>query len=382
MIVTASGGDAGLLERVDRGGEHAVREAAVEARDDDRDRAAVAARRALEHGVAVGDVDLAGDVLDGSPSRGRPRSPRRSRPAASAANGSSESSSHGSSRLGLLGSARPPRPPQRAPAPRRASASATSVACSSSGVTESSVSSRLPRSAVIVLVRCSFAHSSSFSGSRSETEVLMVKPVSELIPLGGQIAPVLVVRDDLDRHLLDDREPEPVDAGELLRVVREDADRGQAEVGEDLVADPVVARVGGEAELRGSPRPCRAPAPAARRRAACSAGRCRGPPAPCRGSTPRPSRAIWASACSSCSPQSQRSEWKTSPVRHSEWTRTRTFSAPSTSPATSATCTLPVSFSRNAIAVNSPYAVGQPHGRRRARRASRGGAGTRRGRRP
>ena len=72
-----------------------------------------------------------------------------------------------------------------------------------------------------------------------------------------------------------------------------------------------------------------------------------------------PSRAICASACSSCSPQSQRSEWKTSPVRHSEWTRTSTFSAPSTSPLTSATCVLPVSFSRNAIAVNSPYSVGR-----------------------
>ena len=77
----------------------------------------------------------------------------------------------------------------------------------------------------------------------------MVKLVSELIPLGGQIPAVLVVRDDLDRHLLDDGEPEPVDAGELLRVVREDADRRQPEVGEDLVPDPVVARVGGEAEL-------------------------------------------------------------------------------------------------------------------------------------
>ena len=54
---------------------------------------------------------------------------------------------------------------------------------------------------------------------------------------------------DLDRHLLDDREPEALDAGELLRVVRQDPDRRQAEVGEDLVADPVLARVGREAEL-------------------------------------------------------------------------------------------------------------------------------------
>ena len=76
----------------------------------------------------------------------------------------------------------------------------------------------------------------------------MVESVSELIPLGGQIPPVLVVRDDLERHLLDHVEAEPVEAGDLLRVVREDPDRGEAEVGEDLVADPPVARVHGEAE--------------------------------------------------------------------------------------------------------------------------------------
>src|SRR5215216_222314 len=64
------------------------------------------------------------------------------------------------------------------------------------------------------------------------------------------------------------------------------------------------------------------------------------------------------SASSSCSPQSQRSEWKTSPVRHSEWTRTSTSSAPATSPFTSATWCLPVRRSRNAIARNSPYSVG------------------------
>ena len=62
--VTASGRDPGLLERLDRPGEHPVRQAAVEAGDDDRDRAPVAGRRALEHGVAVRDVDLAADVLD------------------------------------------------------------------------------------------------------------------------------------------------------------------------------------------------------------------------------------------------------------------------------------------------------------------------------
>ena len=75
-----------------------------------------------------------------------------------------------------------------------------------------------------------------------------------------------------------------------------------------------------------------------------------------------PSASICASACSSCSPQSQRSEWKTSPVRHSEWTRTSTFSAPSTSPFTSATCVFAVSFSRNATACELAEVGRQPHG--------------------
>src|SRR5581483_4463499 len=75
-------------------------------------------------------------------------------------------------------------------------------------------------------------------------------------------------------------------------------------------------------------------------------------------STPRGSSAMSFIAASSCSPQSQRREWNTSPVRHSEWTRTSTSSAPSTSPCTSATCCFPVSVSRKRTASNSPYAVG------------------------
>src|SRR5262249_8058455 len=78
-------------------------------------------------------------------------------------------------------------------------------------------------------------------------QVLVMKTVSELSPLGGQIPAILALRRNLDRHLLHDGEAEAVDAGQLLRVVREDADRREAEVGEDLVADPVVARIGWEA---------------------------------------------------------------------------------------------------------------------------------------
>src|SRR5215467_4023130 len=53
--------------------------------------------------------------------------------------------------------------------------------------------------------------------------------------------------------------------------------------------------------------------------------------------TPRPSRSMMASALWSCEPQSQRREPNTSPVRHSECTRTSTGSSVRTSPFTRAT---------------------------------------------
>ncbi len=56
--------DAGLLGRLERSRKHAVRQAAVEARDDDRERPPVTGRRSLEDRVAVGNVDLAAHVLD------------------------------------------------------------------------------------------------------------------------------------------------------------------------------------------------------------------------------------------------------------------------------------------------------------------------------
>src|SRR5213592_1458423 len=53
-------------------------------------------------------------------------------------------------------------------------------------------------------------------------------------------------------------------------------------------------------------------------------------------STPRPSRSMMARALWSCAPQSQRREPNTSPVRHSECTRTSTGSCGWISPCTSA----------------------------------------------
>jgi len=65
-----------------------------------------------------------------------------------------------------------------------------------------------------------------------------------------------------------------------------------------------------------------------------------------------------ASAFSSCGPQSHRREWKTSPIRHSEWTRTSTGSSLATCPITSATGTRASTVVSYAIAVKSPKSVG------------------------
>ena len=72
--------------------------------------------------------------------------------------------------------------------------------------------------------------------------------VAELLTFRGEVARVLGGRLDLERHLLDDRQPVAVEPRELARIVREDADRRQPEVGEDLVADPPLPRVGREPE--------------------------------------------------------------------------------------------------------------------------------------
>ena len=88
MTVIAVLRDAGLDQRVERAPQHPVRDAAVEARDDDADRAPVAERRALEDRVAVRDVDLAADVLDAARRREPPRSPLPTRPRASPRTGS------------------------------------------------------------------------------------------------------------------------------------------------------------------------------------------------------------------------------------------------------------------------------------------------------
>src|SRR5918992_5989155 len=80
-------------------------------------------------------------------------------------------------------------------------------------------------------------------------QILVMKLVPELVTFRGEIAKVLRRRLRLDRHLLDDCDAEALDPHDLLRVVRQDSNRRQAELGEDLIADPVIAHVWREAEL-------------------------------------------------------------------------------------------------------------------------------------
>ena len=143
------------------------------------------------------------------------------------------------------------------------------------------------------------------------------KQMAELLLLRAQVAMLPGSRRHLDRHALDDADAVRLETLDLLGVVGHEADLAQAQVAEDLAADAVVAPV-----LREGPsssvgldgvqalflqgvgvelvRQADAAAflvqvdehaPAARRRSCCMAA------------------ASW-------SPQSQRSEPKTSPVRH------------------------------------------------------------------
>ena len=77
----------------------------------------------------------------------------------------------------------------------------------------------------------------------------MVQDVAELVALGPQVAEVVLLRRHLDRHRRGDRQAVALEPDDLARVVGQQADGREAEVGEDLRADAVVAQVGREAEL-------------------------------------------------------------------------------------------------------------------------------------
>ena len=183
-----------------------------------------------------------------------------------------------------------------------------------------------------------------------------MEPVAELVALRLEVALVLVVRRHFDGHLFDHLEAERLDAGDLARVVREDPDRREPRSARICEPIPYSRRSGGKPSSRfastvSSPFSCSS-------YASFSGDRCRDLPASCREGRRTPPRRSVPEPGRAARRRSQRSEWKTSPVRHSEWTRTSTSSAPSTCPFTSAMWCLPVRSSRNATAENSPYEVG------------------------
>src|SRR5437773_3390307 len=75
------------------------------------------------------------------------------------------------------------------------------------------------------------ASARSFALQGLVLQVLVMKLVAELVTFGGQIVGVLRGRRGLDRHLFDHLEPEALDSGDLLLIVREVADRAQSELG-------------------------------------------------------------------------------------------------------------------------------------------------------
>ena len=191
-----------------------------------------------------------------------------------------------------------------------------------------------------------------------------MEPVPELVALRGEVAAVLGVRRHLDRHLLDHRQPVALEPADLLRVVRQDPDRREAEVGEDLVADPPLARVGREAELevrldRVEPLLLQLVGAQLVEQA---------DPATLLGHVEQHAAVLGARSAAARARAARRSRSAASGRRRRSGTRSgrgrARRRAPSTSPLTSARWCLPVSFSRKATAVNSPYAVGSRTARR------------------
>src|SRR5262245_40192446 len=99
------------------------------------------------------------------------------------------------------------------------------------------------------------APSRSGSGARSSRaslpiyRLVVVEEVAHAVALGRQVALVVGVGLDDERHAVDDLEAEALEAAVLRRVVGEEPHRRHAEVDGDLGADTVLAAVGGEAEL-------------------------------------------------------------------------------------------------------------------------------------
>ena len=74
--------------------------------------------------------------------------------------------------------------------------------------------------------------------------------MAELLLLGPEVSDVAAPRRHLERHALDDVDAVALQPGDLARVVGQEPDALDAEIAQDLRADPVVARILLEPELQ------------------------------------------------------------------------------------------------------------------------------------
>ena len=270
--------DTGLLELRERALEEPRRHLAVEAGDDDSDGTPAARRLAFENGVAVGDPSspaacsahrrclrlglASSDRLGLRPRHGLALAPPPRRYVVDGRLGLGGRGGAASNRAPRLRVVRRGLGLLRVGAPEKsngAPASSSSAGWSSGSCVVGLVSLRsrpsatTPRARSRSTRRCPGSLVSLLAGLGLEADALVVELLAEQMPelvaLHVEVAPVLVVGQDLDRHLLDDGQPVGLDALHLARIVREEPDGGQPEVGQDLVPEAVLARVGREAEL-------------------------------------------------------------------------------------------------------------------------------------
>ena len=83
-----------------------------------------------------------------------------------------------------------------------------------------------------------------------ERQALVVQHVTELLALGPQVVGVVLGGRVDDRQLVGHPQPVALETDDLLGVVRQQADRGQPQVDEDLGPDSVVAQVRRQPQLQ------------------------------------------------------------------------------------------------------------------------------------
>ena len=170
----------------------------------------------------------------------------------------------------------------------------------------------------------------------------------EFFLLGAQVSDIAVVRRDFERHARD-VDPVAAEALDLVRIVGQQPHLADTEVAQNLRADPVIAQVLLESQLQIR---LDGVQPGVLQRVGANL-------------VAEPDTAALLMKINhyaairredsidrfrNCSPQSHRAEANTSPVRHSEWSRTSAGRPPPTLPLISARCSRPSTMLRKMTA--------------------------------